>query len=589
MSSRSIIYCVGLAAYLALSQQALLSDEPPQEISAELTAQVDRLFARWNRLDSPGCAVGIIRDGELVYSKGFGSANLEYRIPNTPQTVFETASFTKSITCACLALLMDEGKLAPDDDLRKHIPEMHQFDPPIRIADMVRCRSGLWDHISVPILVGWENATEADFFSLICGQQTLPFKPGTEFRYSSGDYVLLGIIIKRASGLSLPEFARRHIFEPLGMKRTFFDDNPNGIVEQRAVGHHKPRGDDWQLWRPTGGLVGGGGLKTCIEDLAAWDRNFTNNKLPKGKYLDELLSEGSLLGNRYCLDIDAYVREVNPDARRDSPAGQYRGLRRRQFTGGAWGLSTAMTQFPDEGWTFVCLSNCSEITAWTINARMADLLLASRLAPLPDQPSGPSTSDQPTVQLSEAELREKVGTYRVKRTGQIWKIVIRDGAPHVVDHLLDAHRLRPLSAMRFDPEGPRFYESTQFVFSRKAADAPIRLVTQWDEPGNRGRLEFENVELVEPTPDRLTQYAGQYVSEELAATYRLIVREGQLWLRVNSRRWEQLDATVRDKFIPHIRKPTDGRIIRFLRNENDEVTGLSIGNYRVTAVRFEKR
>ena len=591
MSSRSIVYCIGLATFLAFSQEAVLSDEPPLRTTAELTAQVDRLFAKWNRQDSPGCAVGIIKGGELVYSKGIGSANLEYRIPNSPQTIFETASFTKSVTCACLALLMDEGKISPDDDLRKFIPEMNQFDPPIHIADMVRCRSGLWDHVSVPILVGWENVpiTEADFFSLICGQKTLPFKPGTEFRYSSGDYVLLGIIIKRLSGLSLPEFARRRIFEPLGMKRTFFDDNPTSIVEQRAVGHHKPRGDDWRLWRPTGSLVGGGGLNTCVEDLAAWDRNFTDNKLPKGKYLGEFFREGSLLGNRYCLDADAYLKEMNPDARRDSPVGQYRGLRRRQFTGGVWGLNTAMTQFPDEGWTFICLSNCSEISAWKMNVSIADLLLASRLAPLPDRSSELSTSDQPTVQLSDAELREKVGTYRVKSTGQIWRIEIRDGALHVIDHLLDAHPLRPLSAMRFDPEGSFFYKSTQLVFSRTEADAPIRLVSQWNEPNNRGQLEFENVELVEPESDQLAQYAGQYISDELAATYRLIVRDGQLWLRVNSRRWEQLDATVRDEFIPHIREPTDGRLIRFLRNENDDVTGLSIGHFRVTAVRFEKR
>ena len=591
MSLRSIVYCIGLATFLAFSQEAVLSDEPPLRTTAELTAQVDRLFTKWNRQDSPGCAVGIVKGGELVYSKGFGSANLEYRIPNSPQTIFETASFTKSVTCACLALLMDEGKILPDDDLRKFIPEMHQFDPPIHIADMVRCRSGLWDHISVPILVGWENVpiTEADFFSLICGQKTLPFKPGTEFRYSSGDYVLLGITIKRLSGLSLPEFARRRIFEPLGMKRTFFDDNPTSIVEQRAVGHHKPRGDDWRLWRPRGSLVGGGGLNTCVEDLAAWDRNFADNKLPKGKYLDEFLREGSLLGNRYCLDADAYLKEMNPDARRDSPVGQYRGLRRRQFTGGAWGLNTAMTQFPDEGWTFICLSNCSEIASWTMNSRIADLLLASRLAPLPDRSSELSTSDQPTVQLSDVELREKVGAYRVKSTGQIWRIVIRDGALQVIDHLLDAHPLRPLSAMRFDPEGQLFYESTRFVFSRTGVNARIRLVSQWDELNNRGQLEFENVELVEPKSDQLAQYAGQYISDELAATYRLIVRDGQLWLRVNSRRWEQLDATVRDEFIPHIREPTDGRLIRFLRNENDDVTGLSIDHFRVTAVRFEKR
>jgi CubicO group peptidase (beta-lactamase class C family) len=590
MSPRTIACFVGLAAYLAVGQ-AVLSDEPPLGISDELTMEVDRLFAKWNRLDSPGCAVGIIKGGQLVYSKGFGSSNLEYRVPNTTQTVFETASFTKSVTCVCLALLMDEGKITPEDDLRKFIPEMQIFDPPIRIADMVRCRSGLWDHISVPTLIGWENSaiTEADFFSLIRGQKTLPFQPGTEFRYSSGDYFLLGIIIQRLSGSSLPDFARQRIFEPLGMKRTSFDDDPTRIVEQRAFGHHKPHGDDWRLMTIHGGLVGGGGLNSCVDDLVVWDRNFTDNKLPKGRYLDELLREGSLLGNRYCLDVDAYVKELNPDAGRDSPAGQYRGLRRRQFTGGAWGLSTAMTQFLDEGWTFICLSNCSEIAAWTMNARMADLLLASRLAPLSVKPSERSTSDQPAVQLSEADLREKVGTYRVRSTGHIWRIAIKDGSLHVTDHLLKTHWLRPLGAMRFDPEGPFFYESTQFVFSRTQPTSPIRLASQWNEPGNKGRLEFENVQLVEPTPDQLTKYVGHYISDELAASHRFLVRDGQLWLRVNSRRWEQLDATVHDEFIPHIREPSDGRIIRFVRNKNDEVTGLSIDSYRITNVRFEKR
>ena len=168
----------------------------------------------------------------------------------------------------------------------------------------------------MPILVGWDNfpITEADVFSLICGQKRLPFNPGSEFRYSSGDYFLLGIIVKRLSGYSLHDFARRRIFEPLAMKGTFFDDHPTKGVEQRAVGHHKPDGDDWRLMRVHGGLVGGGGLNSCVEDLVAWNRNLTDNKLAKGKYLDELLRDGSLLDNRYCLDVDAYVKEMNPDA-----------------------------------------------------------------------------------------------------------------------------------------------------------------------------------------------------------------------------------------------------------------------------------
>src|SRR5262249_1180699 len=157
------------------------------------------------------------------------------------QTVFDVASFSKSLTCVCLALLMDEGKISPDDDLRKFVPEMQPFEPPIRIQDMVRCRSGLWDQVSLPILVGWENAplqyppTESDFLSLLAGQKTLPFKPGSQYRYSSGDYFLLGLIVKRISGQTLAEFAHKHVFEPLGMSHTFFEEDESRVVTHRAV------------------------------------------------------------------------------------------------------------------------------------------------------------------------------------------------------------------------------------------------------------------------------------------------------------------------------------------------------------------
>jgi CubicO group peptidase (beta-lactamase class C family) len=581
-----------LALVLAVAAGGKVSSQERSAAApAELASGVDELFAKWNRQDSPGCAVGIVRDGELIYSKGFGSADLEHKAPNTPQTVFEMASFSKSLTCVCVALLMDEGKIAPGDELGKFVPQMHSFNPPIRVQDLVRCKSGVWDQISLPILVGWDNAprqaplTEADFLSLLAGQKTLPFRPGTEFRYGSGDYFLLAQIVKRVSGQSLAQFARERIFQPLGMSRTFFDADPTLVVSERAVGHYKPDGEAWHLWRPTTD----GGFRTCVEDLYRWDRCFQENRLPRGKYLDEFLQEGTLLGNRYCLDVDAYVKEVRPETRRDSPPGQYRGLKRRQFTGGAWGFGAAMSQFPEQRFTVICLSNCDEIVPWTINSKIADLHLADRLQARPSSTAGPPPSELPTVAVSAEELRDKVGAYRMQNTGAIWQIALKDGRLEVLDHLLKSTPLRPLAADRFDPDGPRFYSTTQFVFSRPAADAPLRFTSEWDEPGERGSLVFEAVKLVNPTGDELTEYAGEYVSEELAATYRVAVRDGQILLRVNSRRWEQLDATVADEFVPHVREPADGRIFTFLRNGERQVTGLSVKYFRIDGVRFAKR
>jgi CubicO group peptidase (beta-lactamase class C family) len=575
--------------------ELVLGDEPPASLPADFTARVDGLFANCNRRDTPGCAVGIVHRGQVIYSKGLGSADLEYQAPNTAQTVFEVMAFSPPLTCVCLALLLDEGKISPEDDLRKFVPEMHLFDPPIRIQDLIRCRSGLWDLIAVPALVGGENAplqypyTEADFLSLLAGQKTLPFHPGSQYRYSSGDWFLLGLIVKRKSGQSLAEFARKRVFEPLGMSRTFFEEDPTRVVEQRAVGHYKRVGDAWHLWRPTAYMVGGSGLNTCVEDLCRWDQNFAHNRLPGGRYLDEFFREGTLLGNRPCLDADAALKEKDPEARRKSPPGQYRGLRRLQFTGGAWGINAAMAQFPDQEFTVICLCNNDDIASWKMTQRIADLALRDRLAPQASQTPAPAASELPTVELKEAELRDKVGAYRTKYNGVIWRITLRGGTLWLTDQFHATCPLRPLSATRFDPEGPGFSPTTQLVFSRPVAGSPWSLTEEWDLPDNKARLEFQAVELVDPTPDQLMEYAGRYESDELAATYRLAVRDRRLWLRVNSRRWEALDATVRDEFV-HMQEPADIRIITFLRNEKGEVTGLSIDcGTRLTGVRFTKR
>jgi hypothetical protein len=360
------------------------------------------------------------------------------------------------------------------------------------------------------------------------------------------------------------------------------------VVEQRAIGHYKRGGDEWHLWQPTAYWVGGAGLKTCVEDLVRWDHNFVSNRLPKGKHIDEFLREGALLGNRYCLDVDAYRKETDANARKNSPAGQFRGLKQMQFTGGAWGFSAAMTRFPDHQFTVICLSNADGLAAWTMNRRIANLCLADRLAPQTEKTQNRPASELPTVEPGIEALREKIGAYRMKQTGPIWQVVLKDGTLQLKDHLNVTSAMRPLSAMSFDPAGT-FYSTTQLVFTRSKPGEPVSLVSEWHEPDDEGRLEFERIELADPTSDQLQEYSGEYVSDELAATYRLAVREGQLWLRVNSRRWERLDATVRDSFIPHLRDPTDGRMIHFRRNENGKVNGLAVDYYRVQGVEFVKR
>ena len=563
-------------AILILLLSPPISGEPRDKRTDDRAAKVDHIFAKWNRPDVPGCAVGIVQDGRLIYAKGFGSANLNYEVPNTPTTVFETGSMTKSFTGACIALLLDQGKISPDDDIRKYLPEMHRHDPPIRVRHMIRCRSGLWAQWHLVQLAGWSSEpiespySGEDLLTLLSRQKSLPFKPGTKFRYGSSDYFLLGQIVQRVTGKSLAMFAQENLFDPLGMKHTRFTQDPTQVVKHRAVGHYRNADGAWRQWSSNMTAVGGWGLKTCVHDLVLWERNFLKCRLPRGEYLDRFISDGTLLDNRNVLDA--------------TPTGSYRGLKRIQFTGGMPGFHAAMVRFPKHRFTVICLSNNGEIIPWNVAKRIADLHLADKF-PEPE-PKKPSTDDSPHrfIELPEKDLRSKVGAYRMKGVGPIWTITFRDGVLYWTDQLKRTYPLKPVSATTFRPRGSPI-DDNEFVFHRIAADAPFSLTLQWTD----GKLKFERVVLVTPTKEELSGYAGEYFSDELAVTYRFAIRDAGLWLRVGNRRWERLDPMLRDEFTPHVARPFDLRIFTFLRDETNKVGGVNVALARVKGVRFERR
>jgi CubicO group peptidase (beta-lactamase class C family) len=536
--------------------------------------QVTQRFSKWNRPDAPGCAVGIVQDGKLVYCRGFGSANLDSQAPNTPATVFLSASMTKTFTCACIALLLDQGRISPEDDIRKYVPELHQNAKPIRIRHLIRCETGLWDCWHLQQLAGWsaepvESPMSADdVLALLAGQRSFAFEPA-KFHYSSSDYFLLGLVVQRVTGKSLTDFARDNLFRPLGMTRTYYEVDPTRVVRDRATGYYldPPRTGEWRAWSPNATVVGGGGLRTCVDDLARWDLNAYDSRLPRGKHLDELLTEGTLLGNRNVLDA--------------TPTGRYRGAKRIQSTGGMPGFLAALVRFPEQKFTVICLSNNStEINPWKMAWQIADLYLGDRLEPPPAQPAVGAT-EKKAATVSEADLRNKVGSYQ-NEYGVIFRITVEGGSLWNTNHIGEHYKLHPLSPTEFRPDP---YPEDTFVFERPAPAEPFSLTLKADG----GSWAYPRVELVDPATLNLEEYSGQYYSDELMTTYRILKKGDHLWLRVNSERWERLDPTVRDTFVPQRRHLYDNRVIAFRRDAKRQVAGLSAALWRVRGVAFEKR
>src|SRR5437879_4125345 len=189
---------------------------------------VDEIFVDLTKPGSPGCALGVYRDGKMIYSKGYGLANIEEDVAITPQSVFDIGSTSKQFTAASILLLEKQGKLSVDDDVRKFVPELPAYGQQITIVQLLNHTSGLRDYLTLFELAGINIdsvTTDGDALALITRQKALNFAPGTDWLYSNSGFFLLSVIVQRASGKTLREFASENIFAPLEMTHTQYRDN----------------------------------------------------------------------------------------------------------------------------------------------------------------------------------------------------------------------------------------------------------------------------------------------------------------------------------------------------------------------------
>jgi CubicO group peptidase (beta-lactamase class C family) len=206
----------------------------------EIKVQVDQLFAVWDTPVSPGCALGIIQDGQLVYARGYGMANLEHGVPISSQTVFRIASTSKQFTAMCIALLVEQGQLSLDDDIRRYAPEMPAYDRPITIRHLVHHTSGLRDYLTLMALSGARDNdfyTDDDALAMLARQTGLNFAPGDAYLYSNTGYYLLGLIVRRVRAKpSISRRSARPILSPQTARLTMCASASGGSRGKRPAG-----------------------------------------------------------------------------------------------------------------------------------------------------------------------------------------------------------------------------------------------------------------------------------------------------------------------------------------------------------------
>ena len=336
-------------------------------------ARVDGIFAQWDRTDSPGCALGVYRDGSIEYARGYGMANLELGVALSPQSVFDIGSTSKQFTAMSVMLLERDGKLSLDDDIRTYIPELPDYGKTITIRHILTHTSGIRDYLSLWALAGVDDAdltTDQDALDLLARQRELNFAPGEQWLYSNSGFFLASVIVQRVSGKTLAQFAAERIFTPLGMTHTRFNDDHMAVIPNRATGYApRERTAGWATAMSNFEQTGDGGVQTSIEDMQRWDENFYTGNVGGAETIAAMQKTATLNDGKK----QTYALGLMVDT--------YRGLHTVSH-GGAWaGYRAELLRFPEQHFSVACLCNLARTNPSQLARRVAELYLADKMTP----------------------------------------------------------------------------------------------------------------------------------------------------------------------------------------------------------------
>ena len=545
-----------------------------------LERRVDSLFARESRSDGPGCAVGVYRNGQTVLTRGYGLADVEARRRITPTTTFNLGSVAKPFTALATLMLEQRGRLSLDDDVRRWIPELPEYGRPIRVRDLLQHTSGLRDYGALDALLGRPVATMPEFLGLITAQRALNFPTGIRHEYSHSDYVLLGIVIERATGVPFGEHLEREVLAPLGMRGSFVHDVRGGGRRERAFGHVvSTRGTRVEF--PGSVIVAGTNLYSSVDDLARWDGNFDQPNVGGRAVIDRMLSRPTLATG----DTIPYAYGLR--------LGSHRGLRTVARGGHDNAMTSEIIRFPDQRLTVATLCNGDHLEAGRLAQNVAGIYLGDAMRPATAKPAPPAaTSVEPN------ELARYAGVYAPR--DQPWytlPIELRNG---VLSEVL-FHDTRDDTLVAMTPAGNgRFFEIGTtgnvgiFTFRSPSPGAPLRVDLAWNgEPAGEADRVPDSL-VWRPSSTALAEYAGSWFSDELDAQWRLEQRGDRLVLRRQGQPDLTLRPIARDQFLRGFGSWVSSlpALLQFERDGSGALTGFTVttppGEDSVRGLRFAR-
>ena len=533
--------------------------------------RVDSIFSKWNKTSTPGAALGIIKDGKLVYSKGYGTADLEHDVPIMDSTIFYIGSVSKQFVGICILLLEEQGKLNLDDRIQKYLPDFPEYSFPLTIRNFLNHTSGVRDNLTLWSLTGkdlLDHIDKTEMYQLICRQRELNFKPGEQFMYSNSCYFMLGLIIEKVAAEPLKEFAKKNIFEPLGMRHTFFQDDNSRIIKNRAFSYIEENEVlKNQIMRYD--LVGSGGIYSNLKDLYLWDQNFYHNKLGKetGTLIEKLQTEGLLnngkpTGTGYAFGIQN---------------GNYRGLRTVSHGGGLAGYRSFLLRFPEQNFSVVLLGNNGAMNTDKLSYDVADIFLKNQYKDKPNE-SKADEKTKPEVtakKVKKFSLNQLAGDYEL-RPGMVIEISVKNASLLVLQRW--DHNSYTISNINENMYEMSHNPSLQFVFSDLKDDYTQVLTILQSE----NKIPLKRKNKIKLSDLNIEEYTGTYYSEELNISYQIFMENDHFKLKVANNAPENMIISDIDFFL------YQENTIHFIRS-NEKIIGFNLNSDGVRNLNFIKK
>jgi CubicO group peptidase (beta-lactamase class C family) len=353
------------------------------KVSKQDLKKIDNLFKDYDKKDSPGYAIGISKGTETLYSKGYGSANLDYLIPISTNSSFDIASVSKQFTSACIALLIMDGKLTLETPVEDYVPELAKYADTIRIKHLIYNTSGIVDYPRLPRPDGHSwitfNYFDIDYcIRVSLSRDTLAFKPGARWDYCNVNFMLLTKVVEKVSGQSFRDFSRKRLFEPLGMSSTFINDDITEVIKNRVTPYNKRTQENVQAYRSMGINVnaegnwiqhlrtsphyGGSGVVTTIDDLLKWSQNFATKKFGGQEFYDLMHKTLKFSHDRNNQAFGLYFDKL-------------KGRTSVSWDGGDFGISSQLIRFPEKGIAIIVLSNLGSGESYRKANEIAEILI----------------------------------------------------------------------------------------------------------------------------------------------------------------------------------------------------------------------